>query len=784
MRIVPTAPKFTGASVKRREDPRLIQGLARYVDDIVLPGTLHVAILRSPYAHARIKKIDTSATRKAPGVVAVYTSADLEGKVGDIPVGGKVEGTRIPRHPVLAVERVRYVGEAVAAVVAEARYSAIDALDLIEVDYDILDAVVDSEKALAPGAPRVHEAFEDNLVFTWELKGGDVEAGLKEADVVIKQKIYNNRVAPLPLEPRGILAHYRPGEDKLTFWSSNQGPHFMRTQIAKLLDIPENRIRCIAPEVGGGFGSKFNVYREDVLLPYIARDLGRPVKWIESRSENFLTTNHGRAQTGEVEMGFKKDGTITAMRYNVVADCGAYLQFFTVGIFTLTGSVLTGPYRIRNACMHITGVFTHKMGTDAFRGAGRPEAAYILDRMMDLAAAELGMDTAALRRRNFPDKSEFPFETPGGVAYDSGDYAATLDKLLEKADYAGLRGRQAQARKDGRYLGIGLSTFIEMSGVGPSKNMPIGGWESAAVRVVPSGGVTVLTGLSPHGQGQETAFAQIAADALGVDIEDVVVVHGDTDVVQQGTGTFGSRGIAIGGAALHGALEKVRNKMAKFAALHFEADAEDIAFENSRIFVRSAPEKTIPFAKIAEMAHQADKLPPGTTPGLDEQHFFEASNFTFPFGAHLAMVEVDPQTGEVKFLRYVAVDDVGNIINPLLVAGQVHGGIAMGAGQALEEEVFYDDAGQPLNASFMHYALPKAHKFPRFELDHTVTPSPVNPLGAKGVGEAGTIGATPAVVNAVLDALAPFGIRHLDMPLRPERIWRAVRDKTLSGENA
>ena len=563
----------------------------------------------------------------------------------------------------------------------------------------------------------------------------------------------------------------------MTLWTSTQVPHKVRTLVAIQIGMPENRMRVIAPEVGGGFGSKLNIYREEALAAYVSRELGLPIKWVESRSENFMATIHGRGQVGDVEMGLKNDGTVTAFRYNVLADCGAYYQLLTVAIFTLTGLMLPGPYKIANIEMNATGVFTNKVATDAYRGAGRPEATYILERMMDIAAIKLGMDPVEIRRKNFPDKSEFPFSTSAGLSYDSGDYHQALDLALEAADYPAMRAQQEEARKDGRYLGIGFSTYVEICGMGPSAALGGQGWESARVRVEPTGKATVFSGASPHGQGQQTSFAQIVADGLGIDVDDVTVIHGDTDVVPYGVGTFGSRGTVVGGSAVVYARDKVRAKMARFAAMELEADEDDIEFEDGKIFVRSAPEKSAGFAEVAMMAYSAIKLPEDTDPGLEETHFFEPSNFTFPFGTHIVLAEVDPETGEVEILRYVAVDDVGNMINPLLVHGQIHGGIAQGLGQALEEEMIYGEGGQPLNASFMHYALPKANRLPRFELLHTTTPTDVNPLGAKGVGEAGTIGSTPAVVNAVLDALSPFGITHIDMPLRPERLWRAIAEK-------
>ena len=770
------APKFIGAPIKRRDDPRLIQGLAHYVDDFNPPGTLHMACARSPYGKANIRSVDVSKAAAADGVVAVYTYEETKG-IGPVPVGAVLPDAKVPVQPILADKQVLFAGEPVVAVIAETRYGASDAAALVEIDYEPLDAVVDLEAALEPGSPKVHDDYESNEAFKWELAGGDVEAGLKEADVIVREKMTSARVAPLALEPRGVLAHYLPGEDKMTLWTSTQVPHKVRTLVAGQIGMPENRMRVIAPEVGGGFGSKLNIYREEALAAFVSRELGVPIKWVESRSENFLTTIHGRGQVGEIEMGLKNDGTITAFRYNVLADCGAYYQLLTLAIFTLTGLMLPGPYKIANIKMSATGVFTNKVATDAYRGAGRPEATYILERMMDIAAVELGMDPVEIRRKNFPDKSEFPFGTSAGLSYDSGDYHLALDRALEAADYPAMRAEQEEARKDGRYLGIGFSTYVEICGMGPSAALGGQGWESARVRVEPTGKATVFSGASPHGQGQQTSFAQIVADGLGIDANDVTVVHGDTDVVPYGVGTFGSRGTVVGGSAVVYARDKVRAKMAKFAAMEFEADANDIEFEDGRVFVRSAPEKSAGFADIAMMAYSAIALPEDTEPGLEETHFFEPSNFTFPFGTHIVLVEVDPETGDVEILRYVAVDDVGNMINPLLVHGQIHGGIAQGTGQALEEEMLYGEGGQPLNASFMHYALPKANRLPRFELLHTTTPTDVNPLGAKGVGEAGTIGSTPAVVNAVIDALSPFGITHIDMPLRPERVWRAIAEK-------
>lgn len=771
--------KTVGARIKRREDPRLIQGLAQYVDDVKLVDILHVAILRSPYAHARILSINTDAARSHPGVVAVVTGDDIKDKLGTVPCATTdpegFPGMKVPPHYCLAVEKVRLVGEPVVAVVAEDKYIAQDAVDLVEVDYDPLDAVTSSEDALAEGAPILHEQFGTNQAFTWSLAGGDIDAALAEADRVVKQKFVHQRLAPNAIEPRGVLANYEAGDGQLTLWSSTQIPHLLRTQLSVMLGMAENRVRVIAPEVGGGFGSKLNVYAEEGLLGYISRELNRPVKWIEGRRENMMHTIHGRDQTGDVEVAVKNDGTITGLKYTVMADVGAYYQLLTPAIPTLTGLMLCGCYRFQNVAMNLTATFSNKMATDAYRGAGRPEATYLVERIVDCVAHDLNMDPLEVRRKNLIGADEFPFTTGTALAYDSGDYTTALDKAMGMIDYDALRKEQAELREQGRYLGIGLSTYVEICGMGPSAAMPAGGWESSTVRVDPTGKVTVLTGVSPHGQGQETSFAQMIADGLGVDIDDVKIVHGDTEIVQYGIGTFGSRAMAVGGAALHIAMEKIREKANKIAAHLLEANPQDIVMDDNMYFVQGNPDNALSMADISTTAHVGVNLPEGLEPGMAETHFFEPSNFTYPFGTHIAIVEVSADTGEIEIKRYIAVDDCGNIINPLLVEGQLHGGIVQGLSQALFEEVVYDEGGQMLSGSFMDYALPRAHHFPRFEMDNTITPSPVNPMGVKGVGEAGTIGSTPCIVNAVVDALKPFGVRHIDMPLRPEKIWRLMQ---------
>jgi carbon-monoxide dehydrogenase large subunit len=767
--------KYIGQKVKRTEDPRLIQGLGHYVDDIKLAGTLHVMILRSPYAHAKISSINVDAAKKAPGVVAVYTGQEVAGKIGYVPCAAALPELKVPKFPVLAQDKVIFVGHPVAAVVATDKYKARDAVDLIEVDYDPLDVVTDAEKAAQPDCPLVHEEFGTNIAYVHNAGSGDVDSAFKQADRIVSQRIVHQRLAPIALEPRGVLAQYFPGERQLNLWSSTQIPHLMRTQVALMLGVNENKMRVVAPEVGGGFGSKLNVYAEEALLGWISMQLNQPVKWIESRRENIAATIHGRAQVGTAQIAVKNDGTILGLKYEVTADLGAYHQLLTPAIPTLTGLMLSGCYKIPAISMTCTGVFTNKMATDAYRGAGRPEATFLVERIMDRVAQELKMDPVELRRKNFPKPEEFPFATATGLFYDSGDYEKALDKALAIVDYQKLREEQKAARSEGRLMGIGVSTYVEICALGPSAAMPAGGWESATVRVEPTGKVTVMTGISPHGQGEETSFAQIVAEMLGVDLDDVLVIHGDTSIVQYGIGTFGSRGLAVGGTAIAMATDKVVAKAKKLAAHLLQTDEAGLTFENGK-FVGAPDDKQISIQEIAFSAHVAQNIPVDFEPGLVATHFFEPKNFTFPFGTHICVVELDKDTGDVKILRYVAVDDCGKQINPLLVAGQVHGGIAQGLAQALFEEVVYDENGQLLTGELMDYTVPKAYQLPRYECDHTETTTDVNPLGAKGVGEAGTIGSTPAIANAVIDALAPFGVKHLDMPMRPEKVWRMMNN--------
>ena len=770
--------KLVGTKVKRREDPRLVQGLSHYVDDLRMADVMQVAILRSPHAHARINGINTDAAAALPGVVSVTTGADIGDSVGSVPCAAANPTLRTPPHPVLAQGEVRYVGEPVAAVVAEDSYTARDALDLIEVDYEPLPAVSDLEKALQPGSPLVHSQWDSNQCFTFECGTGDMDKARAEADVIVKQKFIHQRLAPISVETRGVVARYFPGEDELTVWSSTQIPHLLRAMLALVLGFPEHRIRIIAPEVGGGFGCKLNVYREEALLAHLAMKLKGTVKWIEGRRENIQATIHGRGQVGTVEAAVKKDGTILGVTYDSLLDTGAYHQLLTPGMPPLTGLMISGSYKIPTLKFTSTGGFTNKVATDAYRGAGRPEATLVIERTMDLIARELDMDPVEIRRKNFAQPSDFPLAVATGLAYDSGNYQAALDKALEMVGYEDLRVEQKRLREEGRYMGIGFSTYVEICAMGPSAALPAGGWESGTVRLDFTGKTTVLTGVSPHGQGEETTFAQIVSDELGVPIEDVAVLHGDTAVVPNGIGTFGSRGISVGGTAVYMATQKVREKAEAIAANVLECSTDDLEFEDGKFTVKGVPDKGITIQEVALQAHVATKLPAGMEPGLQATSVFEPSNFTFPFGTHVCVVEVDTQSGEVEILRYIAVDDCGKVINPLIVDGQVQGGIAQGLGQALLEEVVYDEDGQLVTGSLMDYAVARAEDLPPLEFARTETPSPVNPMGVKGVGEAGTIGSTPSIVNAVVDALAPFGVTHIDMPLKPEKLWRLCQGGT------
>lgn len=762
---------LVGKRIRRQEDPRLITGTAIYLDDIKMPGMHHACVLRSPHGAARIVRINTKPALALPGVAAVFTGADVK-DLGAVPCAASLPGLRVPHHHLLAQDRVYYVGHPVAVVVATDRYIAQDAADLVEVEYEPLGAVTDPEKALAAGAPPVHPEWPDNIAFTFHQEGGDTAQAFRDADVIVKQRITSQRLIPTAMETRGVVAEWRAGEKSLTLYSSTQIPHLMRTLVAGILGMPENLLRVITPEVGGGFGSKLNVYAEEALMAFIAMRIHKPVKWVESRRENFQCTIHGRGHVDYFELAAKRDGTMLGMKLKLIQDLGSYLQLLTPAIPTLSVLMMPGLYRFKNITADIVGVFTNCVPADAYRGAGRPEATHGIERMVDILADELRMDPVELRLKNFVGNDEFPFPTATGLSYDSGDYAQPLKKALEQVDYAGLLRQQESERKEGKLMGIGISTYGEICAMGPSIALPAGGWESATVKIEPTGKVTVMTGASPHGQGEETTFAQIVADELGVEMNDVLVVHGDTAVVQYGIGTFGSRGTAVGGTAMFYALQTLKAKIRKFGAMLLKSD--NVTFAGG-VCTDERSGKSVSFAEIAAAAYHAKRLPPNTEPGLVATNFWEPPNFTFPFGAHIVVTEVDRDTGCIDIRRYVAVDDCGKIINPLIVAGQVHGGVAQGLGQALWEQAVYDDTGQLVTGELTDYALPRAQNMPWLECSHTETPSPTNPLGVKGVGEAGTIGCSPAVVNSVVDALSPLGVRHIDMPLTPEKVWNLIQ---------
>ncbi len=783
MSVTDEAPagRHVGSTMRRKEDPRLITGRARYIDDISLPGTLWASLVRSPEAHARIVSIDASETVALPGVQAVFTGEDMADLGGPLPMAWAPPGVEVanPEHWPLARGTVNHVGDPVAVVIGEDRYAVADAAETVVVEYDPLPVVVDPEKALE-GGPFVHEALGSNKVHEWSLPGGDVEAGFADAEVIVERRIVNHRIAGAAIEPRGVLADYRAGS--LTLWTSTQVPHFVRLFMALLLGLTEDHVRVIAPEVGGGFGSKLQVYGEELLACWASRKLGRPVKWIETRTENMATAHQGRDQISYTKMGAKRDGTITTFHVKIVADFGAYNMLLTPLIPSLGAFVMGGCYKIPNVQTDITGVFTNKVPTDAIRGAGRPEATHMLELTLEAMAQELGMDPLELRRKNFIPAEDFPAAVATGVVYDSGDYTKTLDKLLEHFDVDAFRREQAEQRINGVYRGVGFCTYTEICGLAPSRvtgpagvGVQAGLWESAMIRVHNTGAVTVYTGTSPHGQGLDTAMAQIVADKLGVDPSVVEVIHGDTATGPEGRGTYGSRSLATGGEAVARATDKVVNKAKAIVAAEIEAAPEDIEVSNGKFSVRGSPDKGMALADIAGVAY-IGAVPEGMEPGLEETTFYDPENFVFPFGAHACVVDVDPDTGKIKVVRYLAVDDCGRAINPMLIEGQVHGGVVYGIGQALYERVHYDEEGQLVTGTFVDYALPTAAELPSFETDRTETPSPVNSMGVKGVGEAGTIAASAAVTNAVIDALRPLGVEFINMPLSPMRVWEAIAE--------
>ncbi|MFG1698144.1 xanthine dehydrogenase family protein molybdopterin-binding subunit [Nonomuraea sp. NPDC049309] len=770
-----------GRPRRRKEDTKLLTGRTQWTDNLSRPGMLHVMFLRSPMAHARITRVDVSGARDLPGVVAAFSGRDLADEQGSLPCAWPVtEDIVIPDHPPMAVSEVRYVGEAVACVIATDRYRAADALDAIEVDYEPLPAVLDMEEALAPDSPKVHEA--GNKAYSMRTVSGDIEAAFRDAPVVIERTFRQQRLIPSAMEPRAVLAD-TDGES-FTVYSSTQIPHVLRVMLAVVTGIPEHKLRVVAPDVGGGFGSKLQVTAEEVLCLVLARKLGRPVKWTESRSEGNLTVHHGRDQIQRLRLAADADGRIRGLKVELLADMGAYLLLLTPGVPLLGASMFNAIYKMDAYEFACTGVFTTKMPTDAYRGAGRPEATFGIERMMDELAAELHLDPLEVRRRNWIRHEEFPYTTISGLTYDSGNYEAATERALQLFGYDKLRAEQADRRDRGDplQLGIGVSTYTEMCGLAPSRLLAqarfgAGGWEHGAVRMLPTGKVEVVTGSSPHGQGHVTSWSQIVADALGVPFEDVTVLHGDTAIAPKGMDTYGSRSLVIGGIAVLKACEKVKDKARTLAAHLLECSPDDLEFEAGTFKVRGTDSaKTI--QELAYAAFTAHDLPDGVEPRLDSEVTFDPETYSFPHGTHLCAVEVDTETGRTRIRSYVAVDDIGKVVNPLIVDGQLHGGIAQGIAQALFEEAVYDAEGNLLTTTMADYLLPSAADLPSFTLDRTETPSTTNPLGVKGVGEAGTIASTPAVVNAVVDALRPYGITDVQMPCTPERIWRALQERT------
>jgi carbon-monoxide dehydrogenase large subunit len=789
----PTATAEVGRARLRKEDARLIVGRTTWTDNITLPGLLHLAVLRSPMAHARITGVDTSEARQRPGVVAVFTGRDLAGEQGSLPCAWPVTPDMVqPDHPALAVDEVHFSGEAVAVVVARDRYAATDALEAIDVEYEPLPVVLDMEEALAEGSPLVHAQAGTNRSFTWIFDsgeagtGGSVDEALGEAEVVIRRRYVQQRLIPAFMEPRAVVCD--PTGDQYRLWSATQVPHILRLMLALTTGTPEHQVRVIAPDVGGGFGGKLQVTPEEVITFLVAKRLGKPVKYNESRSESLLAAHHGRDQIQYLEVGARRDGTVTGFKVRLLADMGAYLGLVTPGVPILGAFMFPAIYKFPAYRFECTGVFTTKAWTDAYRGAGRPEATFAVERMMDELAAELGMDPLELRAKNWIGHEEFPFTTVAGLQYDSGNYEAATAKAKELFGYDELRREQQERRDSGDpvQLGIGVSTFTEMCGLAPSRvlgslSYGAGGWENASIRMLPSGKVEVVTGTSPHGQGHETAWSQIVADQLGVPFEDVQVLHGDTSVSHKGLDTYGSRSLPVGGVAVVKAAEKVVRKARTIAAHLLEASEDDLEFSGGTFSVRGTPDAKTTIQEIALATFAAHNLPDGVEPSIDADATYDPENFSFPHGTHLCAVEVDTETGFTKIRKYVCVDDIGRVVNPLIVEGQVHGGLAQGIAQALYEEAIYDADGNLTTGTFVDYLLPSAADLPEFTTDRTETPAPGHPLGAKGVGEAGTIASTPAVVNAVVDALRQYGVDDVRMPMTPERVWRAIHERASDG---
>jgi aerobic carbon-monoxide dehydrogenase large subunit len=768
-----------GAKIHRREDPRLITGRGHYVDDMKLTGLLHVAFVRSPHGHARIKSIELTDAAKAPGVVAIYTARDFDGVLsGAMPVTNSFVADK--KQPIgwayIAKDEARYHGEIVAVVVAEEKYQAADAALLVSVDYEPLPAVIDLDKALEPKSPTAHTGIPDNVAWDTTVAGGDVDKAFSQADVVVKERILQQRLFPIAMEGRAVVVEYIPFENRLTMWTSSQVPHWVRLCLTLAMGIPESNIRVIAPDVGGGFGSKIHIYPEEYLAAAASKLSGRPVKWVEGRSENLQATHHGRAQIFDIELAAKKDGTLLGYKVRQYVDTGAYVSVFS-SFMCSAYAVAAGSYDLKNVKFQTVGILTNTTPTDAYRGAGRPEATHAIERGIDLVAREIGMDPAEIRRKNFTTK--FPHTNYLGLIYDTGDYDKALTKALATVGYEALRERQKELRAKGRYLGVGLSTWIEVCGFGPSAitgpNEPLALVETSTVRLHPTGSATVYVGTSPHGQGHATTFAQIAADTLGLPYDAIDVRTGDTGDTPFGYGTYGSRSLHVGGSSVLMSCRKVVEKAKQLAAHLLEAADEDVTFDQGRFYVKGSPDKAKTMAEVAFAAHR-DNLPKGMEHGLEAVTYYDPPDLSWPFGTHICVVEVDPETGAVDLQRYVAIDDCGNVINPMIVEGQVHGGVAQGIAQALFEEVIHDpETGQLRTGTLLDYSIPGAGEIRGIEVDRTVTPSTTNPLGAKGIGEAGTIAASPAVINAICDALSPLGIKHVDMPASPDRLWKQIQ---------
>jgi carbon-monoxide dehydrogenase large subunit len=767
-----------GAKIHRREDPRLITGRGRYVDDMQLNGMLHVGFVRSPYGHARIKSIEVTAAAKAPGVVAVYTARDFDGLLqGAMPVTVSFvpDKKQAIGWSYIAKDEARYHGEIVAVVVAYEKAQAADAALLVNVDYEPLPAVVNLDKALEAKSPTAHAGIPDNVAWDMTVGAGDVDAAFAEADVVVKQRILQQRLFPIAMEGRAVLVEYIPYENRMTMWTSSQVPHWVRLCLTLAMGIPESNIRVVAPDVGGGFGSKIHIYPEEYLAAAASKLSGRPIKWAEGRSENLQATHHGRAQIFDIEVAAKKDGTLLGYKVRQYVDTGAYVSVFS-SFQCSAYAIAEGAYDIKNVKFQTVGILTNTTPTDAYRGAGRPEATHAIERGIDLVAREIGMDPVEIRRKNF---SKFPHSNYLGFAYDTGDYDKALTKALTMVGYDAFRQRQKELRAKGRYLGIGLSTWIEVCGFGPSAvtaaNEPLALVESSSVRLHPTGSATVYVGTSPHGQGHATTFAQIAADTLGIPYDSIDVRTSDTGDTPFGYGTYGSRSLHVGGSAVLMSCRKVVDKALKIAAHMLEASEEDVAFDQGRFYVTGSPDRAKTIGEVAFAAHR-DNLPAGMEHGLEAVTYYDPPDLSWPFGTHICVVEVDPETGAVDLQRYIAIDDCGNVINPMIVEGQVQGGVAQGIAQALFEEVIYDaETGQLRTGTLLDYSIPGTGEIPVIEVDRTITPSTTNPLGAKGIGEAGTIAASPAVINAICDALSPLGIKHVDMPASPDRLWEQIQ---------